>query len=135
MPTRRAPRDEDGAGGLEVALVTPLLLGLIVMVIHLGVFLHATQVAITAVREGANVARAPGGTAAEGRIRAEDALSQLGGGAIRDASVTARRQGARVRVEVRGRVAGPMPGVSLPIRASAAVPWDPSPHRQVGEVQ
>ena len=121
---RRERCAEDGSASLQIVLVMPVLLALMAATVDLSMLLHANHVAIAAAREGAGVVRAPGGTAAEGRRRAEEAMFQLGGGVIRDATVTAKRGAGRADVQVRGHVRGIVPGLRLPVRASAGGPLE-----------
>lgn len=100
----------------------PVLLFLVMLVIQFGLWYHAQHVVQAAAQEGVRAARVEGGTAGAGQQRAEAFLDSAGSTLVRDAGVTATRDGETATVRVTGRVAGVVPGFSLPLDASAESP-------------
>ncbi len=113
MATRRARAAERGATSTELVLVTPVLLLLILLVVQVGLYFHASHVALAAAEEGARAARSLHGTAPAGATRARRFATALGGGLLRSPVVTASRGPTTARVEVQGQVAMVVPGVRL----------------------
>ena len=71
MKAMRRHRNQRGDATLEAVLAVPVLLLLIFMVLQFGLYYHAAHSAEAAAQEGARAARLDGGTAADGRARAE----------------------------------------------------------------
>ena len=114
-PHRR--RGQDGAATTELVLVTPVLLLLVMLVIHFGVWYHAAHVATSAAQEGARAARLEGGTQAAGVARAEQFLASLGPEIVAGPRVRVQRDDERARVEITATALPVVPGLRLPIRA------------------
>ena len=113
---------EAGASTVVVVLVMPALLTVITAVIQFALWYHATNIALTAAREGAREARAAGASAAAGQARAQDFLAQAAGTLLLDPRVSASRKAGEVRVEVAGRATQLLPGLALPVHAASAGP-------------
>ena len=118
---RQRLRDQSGEV-TEVVLVTPALLFLVLLVLQFGLWYHAAHVAQAAAQEGVRSARLEGGTAEDGRERAEQLLERAGPTIVGDPVVDATRNVDTAVVEVRGRSVAVIPGMRLPIRARAESP-------------
>ena len=115
MPRRT--RDERGDATTEAVLVVPVLILLVSVVISFALWFHASQVARSASQEGVRVARLPGGTMQVAESTTNRFLDELGSSVIEGRSVSATRDLATTRVEVRGRAASAVPGLTLPVHA------------------
>src|SRR6266540_7508509 len=104
---------ERGVTSAELVIVTPVLLTLILLVVQVGLYFHASHIALAAAEEGARSARSLHGSATAGQARARRFVDALGSGLIRSPVVTASRTPTTARVEVRGQVAGVVPGLRL----------------------
>jgi Flp pilus assembly protein TadG len=121
MPDSR-PRGQSGIATTEAVLVTPVLLFLVMLVIQFGLWFHAQHVAQAAAEEGARAARSASGSASAGQERSEAFLDQAGPTIITDRVVTASRTADIVTVQVHGRSVNVVPGLALPINATATSP-------------
>jgi Flp pilus assembly protein TadG len=121
MPDSRL-RGQSGIATTEAVLVTPVLLLLVMLVIQFGLWFHAQHVAQAAAEEGARAARSASGSASAGQERSEAFLDQAGPTIITDRVVTASRTADIVTVEVHGRSVNVVPGIALPINATATSP-------------
>src|SRR6266542_510105 len=111
--TRRS--GERGVTSTELVVITPVLLTLILLVVQVGLYFHASHIALAAAEEGARAARARNGSAAAGEVRARCFVRALGGGLVSSPVVTASRSPTTVWVEVQGQVATVVPGLRLHI--------------------
>lgn len=118
----RRHRNQRGDATLEAVLAVPVLLLLIFMVLQFGLYYHAAHTAEAAAQEGARAARLDGGTAADGRARAEGFMAEAAPTLVRDVRVAATRDAEHVHVEVRGTVQSLVPGVTLTVHADADGP-------------
>lgn len=122
-PIARAARPGQAGGATaELVVATPLLLLLVLLVVQFALWQHGAHVATAAAQEGARAARLEGGSAAAGRAEAADFLATLAPTLVRDPRVTARRDLATARVEVRGTAEAVVPWLRLPIRAAVEAP-------------
>jgi Flp pilus assembly protein TadG len=121
MPDSRL-RGQSGIATTEAVLVTPVLLFLVMLVIQFGLWFHAQHVAQAAAEEGARAARSASGSASAGQERSEAFLDQAGATIITDRVVTASRTADIVTVQVHGRSVNVVPGIALPINATATSP-------------
>jgi Flp pilus assembly protein TadG len=121
MPDSRL-RGQSGIATTEAVLVTPVLLFLVMLVIQFGLWFHAQHVAQAAAEEGARAARSASGSASAGQERSEAFLDQAGPTIITDRVVTASRTADIVTVQVHGRSVNVVPGIALPINATATSP-------------
>jgi len=121
MPDSRL-RGQSGIATTEAVLVTPVLLLLVMLVIQFGLWFHAQHVAQAAAEEGARAARSASGSASAGQERSEAFLDQAGPTIITDQVVTASRTADIVTVQVHGRSVNVVPGIALPINATATSP-------------
>lgn len=106
--------DDRGAAVVEFTLVSILLVGLFLMVLQVGLVLHARNVMVSAAQEGARLAANADRTPADGVARTRQALSGSLGADLVDRTavvplpVTRTPNGAPV---VGIRVTGPAPWV------------------------
>lgn len=114
-------RRERGAASAELAVATPLLLLLVLLIVQFAVWLHAVHIADAAVDQALADARARGGTATAGRAQARMVLAEIGGVLV-DPTVRVTRGAATARVVVSGTAETVVPGLSLPVRATAQGP-------------
>lgn len=115
-------RNEEGFATTEAVLITPVLLFLVMVVIQFGLWFHAQHVATAAAEEGARAARSENGSAEVGRATANAFLDQAAPRLVVDRDVTSIRTLDVVTVEVEGDTVSVIPGLSLPVRASATSP-------------
>ena len=122
MTTRLRRGAEDGAGSLEVVLVMAGLIVVITFVVQFALWQQAQHVAVAAAQDGAQAARVEGATASIGQERARSFLAQTASRLVETPTVDASRDAQVARVTVRGQVTSLLPGLRLPVRASAAGP-------------
>ncbi len=120
MTTR--PRDERGEATTEMVLTVPVLMLFILTIIQFGLWYHANHVAEAAAQEGVRAARVESGSAEAGRAQAAELMADSAGSLVEATTVSAWRADGSARVEVTGTLRSLMPGLSLPIRASAESP-------------
>jgi Flp pilus assembly protein TadG len=111
-------RSEHGSSSLQTVLVMPLLLLLITLIVQFALWYHAAHIATAAAQDGARAARIEGGTAVDGRTRAQQVLDELG--VLTMPTITATRDANVARVEVHGYAPELVPGLRLPIDAVSA---------------
>lgn len=121
MLTRRC-LGEEGSATTQLVIATPALLAMLMLIVQLGLWFHASHIAHAAAQEGARAARAEAGTAAAGDDRARGLLDSLGAELIVDPVVTAVRDGQVARVQVTGQVVSVVPGLALPVQATSQGP-------------
>lgn len=98
---------------LELLIVFPVVLLVVLMVVHVGLWWHARNVALSAAQLGVESARVRGASADTGTGEARDFLSRAGG-SISGISVNGSK-GATVRIRVTGHVDTMIPGLTLTI--------------------
>ncbi|MEU0350812.1 TadE/TadG family type IV pilus assembly protein [Streptomyces sp. NPDC006237] len=108
----RDARDR-GAVSLEMLIVFPVVLLIILMVVHVGLWWHARNVAMSAAQLGVESARVRGASAGTGTAEAREFLSRAGG-SISGTSVSGSK-GATVTIRVTGYVDTMIPGLKLKI--------------------
>jgi Flp pilus assembly protein TadG len=106
----------------EVVLVVPVLMLLILFSVQFGLWYHASAVARAAAQEGVHAARVQGGSAAAGHAQATSLISQAGASLLGDVTVTATRTAQVATVEVSAVTASIVPGLWLPVHATAESP-------------
>jgi Flp pilus assembly protein TadG len=117
LTSRRANRDR-GALSLELLIVFPVILTVILLTVHVALWWHARNVALSAAQQGVEVARARGSTLGAGTRETQDFLSRAGG-SISAAHISGTR-GQMVVITVTGHVDTIIPGLTLPISQHAA---------------
>ncbi|WND40682.1 pilus assembly protein (plasmid) [Streptomyces sp. BB1-1-1] len=124
MPLRRtvrrwsralAQRDarDRGAMSLEMLIIFPVVVMAILLVVHVGLWWHAKNVAMSAAQLGVESARVRGASAGAGTTEAREFLSRAGG-SISGTSVSGSK-GATVTIRVTGYVDTMIPGLKLRI--------------------
>ena len=113
-------RDDRGGTSVEVTIAVPVLLLLIMLVVQFGLWYHAGHVARAAADQGLRAARDSVLPPSSGQERAIDFLDAAGTRLIENRQVTATRSSNVARVMVTGRVTAVIPGLHLPVRATAA---------------
>lgn len=122
LPRRPTPSVEAGSVSAEVAVTAPALMILILLAVQFGLWYHASNVARAAAQEGVRAARVEGATAADGKAEAQRFLAETGSKVVDSSDVASTRDASSARVEVRGTVAGVLPGIHLPVRAVVQSP-------------
>jgi Flp pilus assembly protein TadG len=110
---RRRLAGEHGFTTVQFTMVFPVLLFAIVAAVQGASYFHMQRVVQAAAEDGAAAARAANGNADLGRAVALDTLSQLGGAAVGQVTVTASRNSEEATVEVVGRAVGPLGTVTV----------------------
>lgn len=108
-----------GSATTEAVLVTPILLFLIMVVIQFGLWYHAQHVVRAASEQGVRAARVDQAEADAGADRAERFLADAGPRLVTEPAITVDRTTDTVTVSVSGRVVAVVPGLELPVRATA----------------
>jgi Flp pilus assembly protein TadG len=115
----RARTDDTGVSSIELVLYTPLLMTLTFLVVQFSMVYLGNQVAQSAAREGARVARVGGGTPAalaQGQARAQQIVTTSGRGLlVLDGAPTITRVGDTVRAVVDGTPAQVVPFINLTV--------------------
>lgn len=104
---------DHGALSLEMLIVFPAILLLILLVVHVGLWWHARNVAMTGAQLGAESARVRGASLSDGTSQARAFLARAGG-SISNVHISGSR-GQTVRIRVTGHVDTAIPGLTLPI--------------------
>jgi Flp pilus assembly protein TadG len=127
---RRAGAGDRGASAIELAILAPILLGLIFLAIQFALWYQGRQVALAAAQDGNRIAREQaeitGGWQAAAESDARNYYAQLGTKVLGD-GVTARTELSpvgQVQTTVTGQVAliAPFPGLTLTIHETARGP-------------
>ena len=121
-PDRHRSGAERGSAAVELVLLTPLLMVCVLVVIQFALWQHARHVLLAAAQEGARVARAQGGTAEDGRLRAQDYIGQIGPDLVTAPTIEVDRSPDLVTVRIRGQAVNIVPGVPLRVTATSAGP-------------
>jgi len=103
-------------------IVMPLLMMLVLVSVHIGLWFHARHVANAAAQEGARAARAAGAIDADGEASAEQFIHALGSTALTDPTVTVTRGPTTVTVTVTAKSPVVIPGLILDVRATSTSP-------------
>lgn len=119
---RQVLRDDRGSATAELAVATPLLLLMLMLIVQFALWSHASHVAQAAAAQGLGAARTVAGTGADGTREASELLAQLAGGPLADPLVETTRDATSVTVAVSGTVTPVVPFLVLPVRAVAVGP-------------
>ncbi|WP_331773241.1 pilus assembly protein (plasmid) [Embleya sp. NBC_00888] len=117
-------RDDSGGVSAELAVITPLLMLILLLIVQFALAMHAQHVAQAAASRALAQARADGGTAAAGQARAESVLAAIGGRTLQNPSVQVTRDGTTVRVVIRGSTVSVVPGMHPGVKAVVSGPVD-----------
>lgn len=119
---RHVLRDDRGSATAELAVATPLLLLMVMLIVQFALWSHASHVAQAAAAQGLGAARTVVGTGADGAREASELLAQLAGGPLAAPLVETTRGPTSVTVTVSGTVTPVVPFLVLPVRAVAVGP-------------
>jgi Flp pilus assembly protein TadG len=126
---RRAATGDRGASAIELAILAPILLGLIFLAVQFALWYQGRQVALAAAQDGNRIAReqaeVSGGWQAAAESDARNYYAQLGTKVLGDGvSALTEQDGSQVQTTVTGQVAliAPFPGLTLTIRETARGP-------------
>lgn len=116
--------DQRGSVSAELALATPTLLLLVLLVAQFAIWAHATHIAQAAASQALSAARVQGASSADGNNEADAVLSQLGDGPLRNPHATVDRGPQQSRVDITGDATSVVPFIHLPVRAQAVGPTE-----------
>ncbi|MGD9530796.1 MAG: TadE/TadG family type IV pilus assembly protein, partial [Pseudonocardia sp.] len=125
VETRRDVAGDDGSVSVELVVAVPLLLVLLLAVLQVGVWWHATHVAEAAAAHALAAARVQDGTAAAGENAGRRVLGQLANQLLVSPRVDVTRAGDEVRVQVDGPAMRVLPGLDVPVRVAVAGVTEP----------
>jgi hypothetical protein len=118
---------ERGTVTAQTAVLTPALLGLILMIVQVAVWQHATHCARAAAEQALAATRVQHGSPRAGHAAAE-ALLHTVGQVVTDPAITIDRRPSSVTVTIDGYAEPVIPGLHLPVHArSVGVPEPPEP--------
>ncbi|GAB3465772.1 hypothetical protein GCM10027570_54350 [Streptomonospora sediminis] len=109
-------------GSVELAIATPLMLLLVMLVLQAGVWAHGDHVAASIARRAVEAARTVEGSGAQ--AEAEAAADSLGGSLLGDRSIVIERGPQNVRVVVAAEVPTLIPGMNWPVRHELTAPTE-----------
>lgn len=118
----RVRTDQRGAGTVELVIAMPLLLLLLLLGAQFALYMHSAHIAQAAAVQALSAARVSGGSAAAGRIKGQQVLSQLGSGPLRETLLDVQRGPTRASVTVTGTVIALIPLTTFSVRAEAVGP-------------
>jgi Flp pilus assembly protein TadG len=111
-----------GSVSAELAIATPLLLLMLLLIVQFAVWSHATHIAQAAASQGLAAARVQNGTSAAGTAQAQQLLDELARGPLTNSQVAVQRSPTTASVEITGQAASVIPFLHLPVHADAAGP-------------
>jgi hypothetical protein len=112
----RNHRDDTGSSSVAMAIVFPAIALLVLAFAQAAMVAAARNVALASAEEGLRIARARGGTLAQGRAAAADFAHRE---QVLLAPTVTASAGTTVEVRVQGRAPSILPGVQLSINESA----------------
>ncbi|MDT0303621.1 TadE/TadG family type IV pilus assembly protein [Streptomonospora wellingtoniae] len=112
----------DDRGSVELAIATPLMMLLVLLVLQAAVWAHGDHVAGSVARRAVEAARAVQGDGAQ--AEAEAAADSLGGSLLSHRSIAIERGPENVRVVVEAEVPSLIPGISWPVRHELTAPTE-----------
>jgi Flp pilus assembly protein TadG len=124
-PARGANR-ERGATSLELALLTPVLLFVILLVVQFAMVYHARHIALAAAQAGARVARGQvtGDWQGAAKSKAESYAQQIGPNIITGVVATPSGGADERFVDVQGQAINVIPFMSLRVHQRAGGPTE-----------
>ena len=116
MRRQQDPAADEGAAVVEFTLVSVLLLFLFLLILQIGLVLHARNVLVSAAQDGARFAANADRSAADGVVRTTESIAEtLGADLAARMVVTPLPASAEGGLPVVGiRVSGPLPFVFAP---------------------
>jgi hypothetical protein len=120
----RRVTDERGAATAELVIATPAMLFLLLLVVHVGLWFHASHVASSVAQESARVARNEGGTKPAAEAAGGQLLDELGARLVLDPHIAVDYSPDHEEVTAVVTGYGPtvVPGLRLHIRAESHGP-------------
>jgi Flp pilus assembly protein TadG len=118
-------RGERGSASVQLAVLLPVMFGVMFLGLQAALVYHARTVAVAAATEGARAAAAEHGTAGDGATAAAGFLADAGGADVLERSaVTANRAAGAATVTVTGTALTVLPGWHPHIEQSATLPTE-----------
>ncbi|MBX9390555.1 TadE/TadG family type IV pilus assembly protein [Streptomonospora nanhaiensis] len=117
---RTRPRADDDRGSAEVAVATPLLLLLVLLVVQVAVWMHGDHTAASVARHAVETARAADSAGAQ--AQAEAFADEIGGSVLGNRVIVVERGEVSVRVVVEAEVPSLIPGLTWPVRHELTAP-------------
>ena len=109
----------DERGSVEAVIIFPVAIVIILLLVQGALYFLGRAVAADAAQDGARAAAAYGATANMGSAAATSALRQLAGPLLAVTSVSSTRGVGQAQVSVSAHVETILPGLSIPVNASA----------------
>jgi hypothetical protein len=106
----------------ELVVAMPLLLLLILLIAQFALWAHATHIAQAAAAQGLAATRVTGGTTTAGASAADQILTQLGKGPLRDPRVAVTRDPQQATVRITGTATTVVPFLHLRVHGEASGP-------------
>jgi Flp pilus assembly protein TadG len=128
FPAVRGADRERGASAVEMALLTPLLVLLIMLVVQFAMYYHAQHIAVAAAQAGARVARTEAAGVpetdwqGEATAKADRYIGDLGPRLLEAPRTAAVDAGDQVGVEVSAHAVQVVPFLRLRVRARSVGP-------------
>lgn len=120
---RRTRRWQWGSAALQIALVMPVVLLLITATVQIATLQTDRNVMQSAAARGVEVARVQGGTDEGGSAAVRQALAQFH--SLHDVRIAVTRLTGNVQVDITATAPSVLPGLEIPIHASASGPQEP----------
>jgi Flp pilus assembly protein TadG len=123
-------RDDRGDTTTQLVLITPVVLVLVLLVVQLALFLHASNVGAAAAHRAVAAGAVLGASAADGRRAAEELAGDAGARLV--GAPTVERSAGVVRARVSVRVHRLVPGLPTSVTRTAVAPVErfvPEPER------
>ncbi|MFE9748249.1 TadE/TadG family type IV pilus assembly protein [Saccharothrix saharensis] len=114
--------DDRGAVSADLTIVTPVLLLVLLLIVQIALWAHATHIAQAAASQGLAAARTYGGSAELGTARAQQVLDELARGPLTEASVDSNRSATSASIRIKGTATQVVPFLRLAVRAEASGP-------------
>lgn len=111
-----------GASALELVMIAPTVFLLIFGTVQAALYFHARETAHRAAEQGVETGRAVDSSRSQGITAAEGFLRRMGNSVDGPRVTDAGSSGARVRIAVTGSVVTLVPGLHLPVHATASAP-------------
>lgn len=115
------PRHDQGSTTVEIAVITPVVMLLLMLVVQAGLYHHTRAVAMTAAHKGADATRVENGTVTAGDNATRQFLDRNARG-LEQREIAVRRGAAQVDVTVSGNVTSLLFGIDLPVEVTAQAP-------------
>lgn len=111
-----------GSVSVEWAIAAPVAFFLLMLVVQVGLWAHATHTAQSAAGTALTEARTETGSAATGGQAAEAAIAQYSGGSLVGPAAEISRGTETVTVTVTGTAKSLIPGLDLPVTVTVTGP-------------